>query len=56
MCLKKEEKKQKQVVFFTITEMNELQLRVLDENDAIGYNNNNYFNYKREREKEKKKM
>lgn len=31
----------------SLTEMNELQVRVLDENDANGYNNNNHFDYKR---------
>jgi hypothetical protein len=31
--------------------MNELQVRVLDENDAIGYNNN-YFYYEREKKME----
>jgi hypothetical protein len=33
--------------------MNELQVRVLDENYAIGYNNNNnYFYNEREKKKE----
>jgi hypothetical protein len=33
--------------------MNEPQVRVLEENDAIGYNNNNYFYYEREKKEEK---
>lgn len=37
----------------SVTEMNELQVRVLDENYAIGYNNNNnYFYNEREKKKE----
>ena len=30
--------------------MNKLEVRVLEENDAIGYNNNNFFYYEREEE------
>jgi hypothetical protein len=33
--------------------MNEPQVRVLEENDAIGYNNNNYFYYEREKKRGK---
>jgi hypothetical protein len=41
-------------LLFNVTEMNELQVRVLNEGDAIGYNNNSYyFSYKRGKKKKK---